>query len=344
TSNRYDLVYEFTAYQVHLAANKNKQYLIEELDSSIEGFINTSNSEMEKLSRKYFGEENVIDYIKHSSILIIISIFMTLISISFIIPKAKLSSRKHKIRNRINHDEYLLFYQPIQCPMTKNIRAFEGLLRMKGSDGSIISPYEIIPEIESSGMMHEVSVWILKKVIEDYNKIKTISKFKDNEFYISMNVSLNELEDEEFVEKAISILEESQIGKDKICLEIVENVKLDNLEKLEILIDKLKKSGFKIAIDDFGVEYSNLDILKKLDFDIVKLDKYFIDDACNCNIKEEIILFMSKIVKRNNKTLIIEGVEDESQGELIKSIYHDELYVQGYLYNKPMPLERILSL
>ena len=116
---------------------------------------------------------------------------------------------------------------------------------------------------------------------------------------------------------------------------------MENLDNLKKSIKRLKDAGFKIAIDDFGVEYSNLDVLKKLDFDVIKLDKYFIDDVCDCNIKEEIIMFMSKIAKRNGKALIIEGVEDKSQNELIKSIYNERLYVQGYLYNKPMPIEQI---
>lgn len=344
TSNRYDLVYEFTAYQVHIAANKNKQYLIDELDSSIEKFIGIKNNDIEKLSLKYFGENDIFDYIKHNSKLVLISIVITLVSIFFIIPKVKLTIKKRKIRNRMNNNQYLLYYQPIHLPINKEIRAFEGLLRLKDSNGKIISPYKFIPEIENSGMLYEVSLWILNKIINDYKIIKKSSKFKDIEFYLSMNVSLNELENEEFVKKAISILEKSKIGKGKICLEIVENVKLENLENLSVLIASLKNAGFRIAIDDFGVEYSNLDILKKLDFDIVKLDKYFIEDACNCNIKEEIILFIYRVARRNNKSLVIEGVEDESQNELIKSIYYDRLYVQGYLYNQPMPIECILDM
>ena len=106
----------------------------------------------------------------------------------------------------------------------------------------------------------------------------------------------------------------------------------------------MKKSGFKIAIDDFGIEYSNLDVLEKLDADIIKVDKEFVDGLGKDLIKDETILFILKVAKSENKFVILEGVEEEEQDKKIKKFNNKTLFVQGYFYNKPMPIESIKTL
>ena len=336
----YNLVYEFTADQVYIGANKNKAYIIDYLDQLIEGNSQDDNNVIVGLWSKYFNPVDKLDYIQQASMAIMLIIILGMAFIFIIIPKMRLRSIKSKIRRRMNNNSYFLHYQPIYNPKTNSVVGFEALIRLKSKNGDIIPPYRFISEIEDNNMLAEISIWILKNITSAYQIINSYENINNN-IYISMNVSLNEIENEEFVDKAIEILLKSNIESKGICLEITERVKMENLDKLNKSIKRLKDAGFKIAIDDFGVEYSNLDVLKKLDFDVIKLDKYFIDDVCDCNIKEEIIMFMSKIAKRNGKALIIEGVEDKSQNELIKSIYNERLYVQGYLYNKPMPIEQI---
>ena len=336
----YNLVYGFTSDQVYIGANKNKAYIIDYLDELIGKNLQKDNNPIVELQNKYFNPVDKYEYIRYIAMSIMLIITFGMVCIFIIMPKIKLKSIKSKVRNRMNNNNYFLHYQPIYNPKNNSIVGFEALIRLKGKNGDIIPPYRFISEIEDNNMLVELSIWILNKITSDYQIINSYENINNN-IYISMNVSLNEIEDEEFVDKAIDILLKSNIESKRICLEITERVKMENLERLNKSIKRLKDAGFKIAIDDFGVEYSNLDVLKKLDFDVIKLDKYFIDDVCDCNIKEEIIMFMSKIAKRNGKALIIEGVEDKSQNELIKSIYNERLYVQGYLYNKPMPIEQI---
>lgn len=336
----YNLVYEFISDQVYIGANKNKGYIIDYLDELIEKSSQKDNNVIEELHNKYFNPVDKLEYIRYISMSIMLIIILAMLCIFIIIPKMKLKTIKNKIRTKMNNNSYFLHYQPIYNPKNNSVVGFEALIRLKDKNGNIIPPYRFISEIEDNDMLAEISIWILNKITSDYYMISSYENINNN-IYISMNVSLNEIENEEFVDKAIEILLKSNIESKRICLEITERVKMENLDKLNKSIKRLKDAGFKIAIDDFGVEYSNLDVLKKLDFDVIKLDKYFIDDVCDCNIKEEIIMFMSKIAKRNGKALIIEGVEDESQNELIKSIYNERLYVQGYLYNKPMPIEQI---
>ena len=106
-------------------------------------------------------------------------------------------------------------------------------------------------------------------------------------------------------------------------------------------ISRLKKSGFKVAIDDFGVDYSNLKVLEVLDFDLLKLDKYFVDEMKNSSIVSQMIEFLAQLTAKLGKVMVIEGVEDYSQKEGIKDYDYAHIYIQGYYYSKPLPIEEL---
>ncbi|WP_278244993.1 EAL domain-containing protein [[Clostridium] dakarense] len=114
---------------------------------------------------------------------------------------------------------------------------------------------------------------------------------------------------------------------------------MNDLEKLQKAIQTLKNFGFMIAIDDFGVEYSNLDILEKLDFDIIKLDKYFVDDISESVVRQRIMRFISDITILKNKSLVAEGVEDIFQKDIIKNVENNKFFIQGYFYSEPVSIE-----
>ena len=215
---------------------------------------------------------------------------------------------------------------------------------MIDENNKLVPPYKFIPEIEKNNMLYDISLWILEKAIYDYYKIKKYKSMHEKDFYISINISLNEIENDDFVKKYINILSKSNLGPNKICLEIIERVKINDLNKITRNINLLKVAGFKIAIDDFGVEYSNLDVLHKLDVDIIKVDKNFVDGIGKDMIKSETILFISRIARAKNKSIVLEGVEEEEQHIEIKKIKNEHLYVQGYYYNKPMNIESIANL
>ena len=340
----YKMLYKFAGEQIYIGGNKNSSDILENIDKVIEEYTSQKYNPIEKLQDKYFDEDYNKNLIKGLVLSIILSILFLIVIIKVIIPKIKKRKIKIKIKYRMNRDKYLLQYQPIYNPRNKDIVGFEGLLRLIDEDNKIIPPYKFIPEIEENDMLFDISLWIIKKVIRDYDKIKNYKCVSGKEFYISLNLSLNEIENEAFVKKAIQILYKSNLEPNKICLEIIERVKMNDLDKINKNIDLLKGAGFKIAIDDFGVEYSNLDVLQKLDIDIIKIDKNFVDGIGKDIIRNEIVLFISKIARNTNKYVVLEGIEKIEQDSVIKKIENDLLYVQGYYYNKPMYIEDIEKL
>jgi EAL domain-containing protein (putative c-di-GMP-specific phosphodiesterase class I) len=115
-------------------------------------------------------------------------------------------------------------------------------------------------------------------------------------------------------------------------MEISEKTFIHDIESCIERINKYKSLGSKIAIDDFGIELSSLSILKQINFDILKLDKVFMEDIHD-PFNASIIDLVSKISSFGNKTLIIEGVETKDLSEVL--IKRDIFYHQGYYYHKP---------
>lgn len=270
---------------------------------------------------------------------IMISCMMYLLLKLIVIPNMRTEKIKHKIKLYFKNDNYKLNYQPIVNPNNNTVIGFEALIRLN-VNGKLIMPNIIINELEQCNMMGDLSIWILKKIIKDYCQMKTID-YLEKDFYVSMNVSLKEIENEVICEKFKKILKQSNINKDVICLEITENVCGEDYKKVSKNIKMLIDSGFKIAIDDFGVDYSNLSFLEKFDFNVIKLDKYFIDNIENSIIVQRLIDAIYHLSIKRNITVVMEGVEGLDQVELIKEISDHKFYIQGYYYSKPVEIDKL---
>lgn len=286
-------------------------------------------------------ENNIIKNINLIFKFLIIILFLVVFKLNLYPNLNKLRLRK-KIRKYIRDDMYLLNYQPIVDPKKEKIIAFESLLRLKIND-KIIMPNIIIKDIEKADMMREVSIVILKKLIDDYRELAKIKGVKDS-FYVSMNISLKEIENNGFVESLIEILKKSGLNNERIGIEITENNRCKNQKEAKKNIELLKESGFLIALDDFGVEYSNLSMLEKFKFDIIKLDKCFIDNIESSAVNKSIIETSDHLSCTRNKTIVVEGVETKSQVDFIKATKSNKIYIQGYFYSKPLSLADLKEL
>lgn len=343
----YKKVYEYSKGPVYLIGSKSHKEVVEKFNDILNKFSELNEDPVMVLKSKYFDtysdtdSNNYIIFVLLSSVLLVILGIILFNEIKPIIKKDKI---KKIIRNRIKNNEYILYYQPIVNPKNNAIVGIESLLRLKNKDGTILSPYIFLDEIEENDMLFEISIWILEETLKNYKTIMNFDNLKTNKFYISLNVSLKEIENEQFINIAKEIALKYNMQKNTICLEIVEKVGINDLSKITKSITILKEYGYMIAIDDFGVEYSNLSVLQKLDFDIIKLDKYFMEDVFESSIRQELIKFLSNVCILTNKSLIAEGVENVSQRNIIKSIDNNKFYIQGYFYSKPVDILQLKTL
>ncbi|WP_195939949.1 EAL domain-containing protein [Romboutsia sp. 1001713B170131_170501_G6] len=331
--NKYNQIYKFSPGSVYITASKNSRWIIDEIDSILDNYTEKQKNELEKIRLKYFKNK-----VTKREILLyaISSILILFIAIKYIVPAININKLRKKIKDNLIKDRYTIYYQPIINPKNDKIVGFEALIRYINPEGKIVSPYFFINDIEKSNMTEELAIWVFKNILRDYEWFKLNTNLKDETFYISMNISFNEIKSKKFLKTIDSTIEEDKNFDNKnIIFEIVENIESENLKEIKKGMEFLQSKNIKIASDDFGVKYSNLDILSKLNFDMIKIDKYFIDEIKNNKFNHEIIIFLSKVCKLTNKSIVLEGVEFKEQVDIIKNIDYGNIFIQGYFYGKP---------
>lgn len=330
-------IFQFSSGPKYIITNKNNKELINEIDQGLNS-INVEQDNNNILDYKNFNKFFNDDINKHIFIIFALIVF----SILFKKERKKLTSviKKKRIINNLKKDNYTLYYQPIVDFKHNRVRSVEALLRLR-KDGKLLTPYHFMKVIEDANMMKEITLWVLKRVIKDYDIIRCYDNINEKDFYISLNVSFNEIKDREFLKKIVKIVNDNKIIKNSICLEIVEKFVVGEIEKIQENINFLQDNGILIAIDDFGVEYSNLDLLKKIDSNIIKLDKFFADGINDSEISLKVIDFILDICRLSDKSIVIEGIEEKEQVDIIKTFLYEKIYIQGYYFSKPLDIKSL---
>lgn len=148
---------------------------------------------------------------------------------------------------------------------------------------------------------------------------------------ISINVSVVQLMQDDFMDKIENILNETKVDSNKIGIELTETYLIKNVEDILDILIVMRRLGFKILIDDFGTGYSSLKYLQQLPIDILKIDKSFVKNLTKNN--NDIVKAIVAISKSFGFITIAEGVETKEQEELLIELDVD--IAQGYLYSKP---------
>ena len=146
----------------------------------------------------------------------------------------------------------------------------------------------------------------------------------------------------DFVLDVKNIIEETAVNPNRLTLEVTESTLLTSYESINRAIGQLRELGIRFAIDDFGVGYSSLARERELNVDSIKLDKYFADDLLTHNENEIIVGDIISMMHKFGHTVVAEGVECEEQKEYL--IRNDCDYLQGYLFSKPVNMEKAFEL
>ncbi|MGV1059924.1 EAL domain-containing protein [Clostridium perfringens] len=330
-------IFQFSSGCKYIVANKNNNELIKKID----GVLSTINLNGYLGNNHYFKQiHNFIIATTNKNVIILIIFIICIIMFKRVKKRIVKIFKKKKICNDLKKDNYTLYYQPIVDFKHNRVRSVEALLRLR-KDGKLLTPYYFMKDIEDANMMKEITLWVLNRVIKDYNIIKFYDNINEKDFYISLNVSFNEIKDREFLKEIVKIVNDSKIVKNSICLEIIEKFGVEEIEKIQENIKFLQDNGILIAIDDFGVEYSNLDLLKKIDSNIIKLDKFFADGINDSEISLKVIDFILDICRLSDKSIVIEGIEEKEQVDIIKTFLYEKIYIQGYYFSKPLDIESL---
>lgn len=235
------------------------------------------------------------------------------------------------LRNSIENNEIYIQYQPLMDLGTNNVIGFEALMRIHNERLGYISPVEFIPIAEESGLIIELSSWLIREACT-FNK--NIIDLGMTPRPVSVNVSSVQINRPGFVPLLSEILEETQLPPRYLELEITESTLVSSIMDATKLLNNLQNLGVKISLDDFGTGYSSLNYLTKMPIDTLKIDKSFIDNICTSNKDSRIAESIIQLAHSLDIRVVAEGVEQEDQLSLLRSQRCD--VVQGFIYSPPL--------
>lgn len=234
-----------------------------------------------------------------------------------------------------NFAGFELYFQPILDAKTRKIVECESLLRWKTPQIPDATPYEFIKLLEDSGEIREVGFWVMEEALRH----AAMWQKKYNNISVSFNVSYIQLLDGEFIDKLIEKANELQVDPRLVMVELTESCNADDTEMLSRQFDKLRKLGFKIAMDDFGTEYASFGLLHDVSMDVLKIDQKFVRGLIREGNMTDMAIIESVVdmCERLSIQTVAEGIETEEIQDIIRKI--GVSYLQGYLYSKPVPAE-----
>lgn len=240
------------------------------------------------------------------------------------------------LNNAISNNEFYLVYQPIVDINNDTISNCEVLIRWNRGTREAVGPNIFIKIAEQTGFIKTLTNWIISTSLEQYNELKN----KGLDIKQSINVTATELIDDNFTKQFINLMQEKNINCNNFGIEITERVvSKDNIKLRDNLI-KLQNNKVLVEIDDFGTGYNSLMNLGEIPFDIIKIDKYFIDKIFDEEMKI-IIRELITLIHSIGRKVIAEGVETKEQFLLLKELKCDK--IQGYYFSKPLEKESFFN-
>lgn len=236
----------------------------------------------------------------------------------------------------ITERQFMMYLQPKYSIAKNEIIGAEALVRWRHPERGMIFPNEFIPIIEENGFIRKVDYFIWEEACCFIQKCQNAGI---QPCPISVNVSRVHLQDNECNKVLADLMRKYRISKNMLELEITESV---DDQKISMKAFQLKDEGFTLLMDDFGSGYSSLNILLETPFDVIKLDRKFIE---NMIVSDKGRLILEQVVSMADKLelgLLAEGVETKEQVDLLQNIGCDQ--VQGFYYAKPMPKDEFFEL
>lgn len=243
------------------------------------------------------------------------------------------------VSDALENQGFEVFYQPIFSVKEGRIISAEALIRMKDQSIGYISPEEFIPIAEQSGAILKIGEFVFESVCQFLSEEKPK---KYGIHFIEINLSVVQCLQNNLVESLITIMEKYGIQPDQINLEITETAALHFTETLEKNIRGLYEYGIQFSLDDYGSGYSNTDYLFRFPFNMVKIDKVILWEACKNDRAMIALKNTIQMIKELGLYVVVEGVETIENVEYLTEQNCD--FLQGYYYSKPVPKQRFLEL
>lgn len=238
-----------------------------------------------------------------------------------------------RLREALENDRFLLFYQPVFDLHSKHIVGAEALLRLADAPHEEISPSLFVPIAEESALIIPVGDWVLRTAI------KQLRQWNDEgrELVLAVNISGLQFQQIDFADELASLLAEFNVPAHQLELELTEGVLMENIQSNLATLNRIKVMGVRLAIDDFGTGYSSLAYLKHLPIDRLKIDRSFVTGLPEHSGDVAITRSIINIAAAFDLRVTAEGVEQAKQQDFLQTLgcHH----AQGFLYSHALPIQ-----
>jgi EAL domain-containing protein (putative c-di-GMP-specific phosphodiesterase class I) len=246
------------------------------------------------------------------------------------------TQRRQKLENDLHRacarGEFVVHYQPLVLTNSGRITGMEALLRWCHPEEGLISPGEFIPQLEELGLMVEVGEWVLKTAC-----LQNIAWQEEgiSPIRVTVNVSAQQFYRGNIARTVERVLHETGMEPEWLELELTESLTLDDSETTLNIMQKLKRTGVSLSLDDFGTGWSSLSYLRKFPLDRIKIDRSFMRDVIADPAAEAIVKSILSLGRNLGLDCVAEGVETRQQFDYLQKQMCAEM--QGFLYSRALP-------
>jgi diguanylate cyclase (GGDEF)-like protein/PAS domain S-box-containing protein len=239
---------------------------------------------------------------------------------------------QNKLRQAMEHGEFLLHFQPLISLKDHTIIGCEALLRWKSAEDGWVPPAKFIPLAEETGFILNIDAWVLREACRQAQEWVNIGL---PQLTVAVNISALQFKRGRILDSVNEALAASGLAPHHLEIELTESVLIQDTQHTRKQLNQLNSLGVRLSIDDYGTGYSNLSYLKQLDVDKLKIDQSFVKDMLVDELDAIIVRSTVELAHNLGLQVLAEGVEDQAILTLLQNLGCDQ--AQGYHIGKPMP-------
>ena len=245
---------------------------------------------------------------------------------------------ENELRQAIDHDELVLYFQPQVELASQRIRGVEALVRWRHPVRGLISPAYFIPIAEESGLIVPLGEWVVRQALQ---QCRLWQEQGMPALRIAINISALQFHQASFPAFLKTQLAEYAVDPRLVELELTESVLMRNVDAVLVVLNEIKALGVSLAIDDFGTGFSSLSYLHRFPIDRLKIDQSFVRDIENSPANESIVRAIVALANSMSLDIVAEGIEKSEERRVLEHLRCTE--GQGYLFTKPLSAEDVVA-
>jgi diguanylate cyclase (GGDEF)-like protein len=243
-----------------------------------------------------------------------------------------------ELQHALQRGEFFLVYQPIMDAHAEALPAVEALIRWRKADGTIVPPDQFIPVAEQSRLIVHLGRWVVQQVCRDLPRMHAAGM---HGVKVHINMAAPEFLDDSLPSELLATVRAARVDPSSLQIELTESVVMSHIDTSLPIMRRLAQLGFEISLDDFGMGYSSLSLLKTLPIASLKIDRIFLEGVPRERDDCAIVRTMLDLGRNMGISVIAEGVENDAQLGYLRQFGCTQ--VQGYLVGRPMALPELLA-